>query len=166
MMIKNTPFIDRPDFPLQHPASWIASWGGCGFLRSGPGTWGTLGALPAAFLILYFGGAMALAIATLLCTLIGLWAINILQHDLNIDDDSRIVVDEVVGIWIAILCIPITPLAVLLAVILFRVLDIAKPFPIGWLDRNIGGAWGVMADDMLAGLLTGIIVAMGMAYFG
>jgi phosphatidylglycerophosphatase A len=146
---------DLPPFPANHPATWIASWGGCGFLRPGPGTWGTIGALPVALPIALYGGKAAFAVFIVAVTLLGLWAIRVLQARLGIQDDGRIVVDEVAGMSLALLLIPLTPLAVLCAFVLFRLLDIAKPFPIGWLDRHGHGAWGVMADDLLAGLFAG-----------
>lgn len=154
--------IDTPPFPRTHIASWIASWGGCGYLRPGPGTWGTLGALPVAIGITLIGGKAALAVFILVITLAGLWAIGVLQHRLGITDDGRIVVDEVAGMSLALLLIPHTPIATLTAFVLFRVLDIAKPLPIGWLDRHVHGAWGVMADDLLAGILAGLITLGGL----
>ncbi len=154
--------IDQPPFPRNHVASWIASWGGCGYLRPGPGTWGTLGTLPVALLIAVMFGKSALAIFVAIVTLSGLWAIRVLQGKLGITDDGRIVVDEVAGMSIALLLIPINMVSVVLAFVLFRALDIAKPFPIGWLDRHVHGAWGVMADDMLAGLLAGGFTLLGL----
>ncbi|MES2729608.1 MAG: phosphatidylglycerophosphatase A [Pseudomonadota bacterium] len=151
--------LPRPPFPLNHPATWIATWGGAGFLRPGPGTWGTVFATPVALAIITTGGTLALAIATLFIILAGVWSTTVLQHRLGIADDGRIVIDEVAGISIALLMIPLTPWTIIAAIVLFRMLDILKPGPIGWLDRNIKGAWGVIADDLLAGFVTGLMIA-------
>ena len=80
------------------------------------------------------------------------------RHGLK--DASQIVADEVAGMWLALLFLPAVWWLVLLAFGLFRLLDIAKPGPIGWMDRQLPGGLGVMADDLLAGVFTG-----GVLYF-
>ena len=85
----------------------------------------------------------------------GWWCSERIGHRLGIKDASQIVADEVAGMWLALALLPAIWWVALLALALFRILDIAKPGPIGWLDREVGGGLGVMVDDLLAGAITG-----------
>ena len=80
-------------------------------------------------------------------------------------DSGMIVIDEAVGLWIAMIPCVLTPLSVGLAFVLFRVFDILKPFPIGWLDKRVNGATGVMIDDVLAGIYAALVL-IGLRYAG
>ncbi len=132
-------------------AFWIATGGGLGLLKPVPGTWGSAGALVLGWFIVEAGGTVALAIAALLATLAGVWAADRLAKQTGISDPSEVVIDEVAGQWIALLLVPHQWPWFLAAFALFRLFDIAKPGPIGWVDRNIKGGAGVMLDDILAG---------------
>lgn len=91
--------------------------------------------------------------------LLGTWAIQAVSRERSLGDAGAIVVDEFVGCWLALCLVESWPGAIA-AVVLFRVLDIAKPGPIGWADRELKGGWGVMADDIIAGVLAGAIVVV------
>ena len=131
-------------------ARMVASAGGVGFAPAAPGTWGSL---LAAFLgagLLAVGGRGALAVGIVLATAAGLWAIPRAGGDA---DPGWVVIDEVAGMWIALLPLPRpTLLGVTAAFLLFRLLDIAKPGPIGRIDQ-VPGRMGVMGDDLAAGLV-------------
>jgi phosphatidylglycerophosphatase A len=141
----------------------IATAGGLGWLRPGPGTWGTLGAAAfAAALIPVAGWPLPLwSGLAAVATIAGLLAIPAAQRRLGVIDPPQVVIDEVAGLWLALAMIPsgvaaASPwLALALAVAMFRLLDIAKPWPLDALER-LPGAIGVMADDLAAGLLTGL----------
>lgn len=154
--------LKRPDPDLlkkldfKHPATWLATWFGFGFARPAPGTWGTLGAMPFGIILLIFGGKIALAISILLVFLIGLWAARKFEDMADVHDSSIIVIDEVAGVWITLLASTLSPLSIVLAFVLFRVFDVLKPWPISWLDRNCSGAFGVMIDDVAAGIMAAI----------
>jgi phosphatidylglycerophosphatase A len=128
-------------------ARLIASGFGAGRAPVAPGTIGSLLAAAVGTGLLAVS-PLALAAATVLATLIGLWAIRGARAG---DDPGWVVIDEVAGQWLSML-----PLArpsfsgVLLAVVLFRILDVTKPGPIGWVDRATGPL-AVMGDDLLAG---------------
>lgn len=143
-------------------STWLATWGGLGLLQPGPGTWGTLGAIPFAIAFELFGGAPMLWLAAFIITTIGLRTTHAIEKRLGQHDASLIVIDEVAGMWLALAVIStLLPLAAIhyaLAFVLFRILDIWKPFPIGWLDQNVPGPLGVMADDLAAGAAAGILV--------
>ena len=137
---------------FKNPATWVATWFGCGLMHPGPGTWGTLGALPIGLILLTLGGPTALLIGIAFIFTLGLWSSKKFEQMTGQHDNSMIVIDEAVGIWIVLLVSTLTPLSIILAFALFRFFDILKPWPISWLDKNIHGAWGVMVDDVAAGL--------------
>ncbi|BCD59892.1 MULTISPECIES: phosphatidylglycerophosphatase A [unclassified Nitratiruptor] len=139
---------------------------GCytGTLPKAPGTWGTLfGAIIGAFL-LHFLPQSSLFLLVILITIIGIKEINIYEKQTNTHDDPSIVIDEIAGIWLAYSILPSTHLIwLVVAFILFRILDITKPSYIKKLDSMPGGL-GVMADDLLAGVLAGLLT--GLIYVG
>jgi len=83
-----------------------------------------------------------------------------------VHDHGGIVWDEFVGFWITMILVPLTWYWVLAGFIAFRVFDIFKPFPIGWLDRKIGGGLGIMIDDVIAGLYAALVIQLLMALTG
>lgn len=138
----------------------IATWFGCGYSPLAPGTVGTLGALPFAFGLNTLGPVPYWA-GTALATAGGVWASGRLARDLGVEDPQTIVIDEVAGTLIAVgLALPLGPWAALAAVILFRVFDILKPGPIDTVQKLPGG-FGIMADDVLAGLVAGLMARGG-----
>lgn len=147
-------FLKKLDF--KNPATWVATWFGCGLIHPAPGTWGTLGGLPLGLVLLLFGGKYALIVGIILVTIAGLWAARRFEDMTGHHDHGMIVIDEVAGIWITLLATTLAPVSIILAVVLFRAFDILKPWPISWLDKNIGGAWGVMLDDLVAGVAAGL----------
>ncbi|MGB0720035.1 MAG: phosphatidylglycerophosphatase A [Bdellovibrionales bacterium] len=160
--------MTKPD--LKHPATWIATWFGLGLIPKAPGTWGSIGAIPFIALCIYFGGVIALCAFTLLSTMIGFWAADHFEKQTATHDNKRIVIDEVAGQ--ALTFLPLFALApapsiihYALGFVLFRAFDILKPWPVSYCDKHIGGAAGVMIDDLAAGILAGICLA-GVAYAG
>lgn len=128
---------------------WVASGFALGFLPKAPGTWGSAAAAAVGCALLPWPGAMLAAAA--LASLAGFWAIPGAVADPEADP-GWVVIDEVAGQWIAMLGLgQLSWYGVALAFAGFRLLDIIKPGPIGWADRQ-PGAFGIMADDMLAGL--------------
>jgi len=123
------------------PSSLLATWFGSGLLPWAPGTWGSLAALP-------FG----LLAASAAVFVLGLWAAQGYERVTAVKDPGAIVIDEVVGQWIALIPAGLNPLGVVLAFLFFRAFDIAKPWPVGWADRQLKGAFGIMADDVIAGV--------------
>lgn len=139
-----------------------------GFLKPAPGTLGTIAGLWPAALLLQVGGRPALAVATVLVVAAGWWASARYMRDSGSrEDPQEIVIDEVAGLWIALL--PLSGfdwLGLATGFVAFRAFDILKPGPVGWADRNVRGAAGVMLDDIIAGLfaascVTGVLFAFG-----
>lgn len=137
----------------------VAIWFGCGLSPIAPGTVGSLGALP-----LYFavrgGGAIAIGAVALLATALGIWASHVVVAKSRTKDPQIIVIDEVAGTLIALTAAPPSLAGVAVAVGLFRLFDIVKPFPARRAERLPGG-WGVVLDDVVAGLqAAGIVLAL------
>ncbi|MDB4935684.1 MAG: Phosphatidylglycerophosphatase [Labilithrix sp.] len=135
----------------------IAVWFGCGLSPVAPGTVGSLGALPIYFAV-RSGGAMAIAAAALATTIVGTWAADVVASRSRVKDPQIVVVDEVAGTLIALSAAPRSIAGVVVAVALFRVFDIVKPFPARRAERLPGG-WGIVLDDVVAGLQALAIVA-------
>jgi phosphatidylglycerophosphatase A len=142
---------------FKSPATWISTWFGCGLMRPAPGTWGSLGALPFGILFLVWGSPVILALSCIILFPIGIWATKeVLKGSGDDSDPQMVVVDEVIGQWIALIPAALNPVSVVLAFALFRAFDILKPGPVGYCDRKLPGAWGVMMDDVVAGLLAAL----------
>ena len=137
---------------MTHPACLLATWFGAGLLRPAPGTWGSLAALPCAWVIVHFGGTTALATATLVVFALGCWAGGVYERAGGGSDPGAVVIDEVAGQWLVLIAAPLEPLYYLAAFLLFRLCDITKPWPASWADRRIHGGLGIMLDDILAAL--------------
>jgi len=147
----------------------LATVFGIGRLRPAPGTIASLAALPVAFglgLLAHtdWQGRAYVLLAGIAAFAAGAWACEIYCRETGKTDPSECVIDEVAGQWIACAFAPLTIKAYAVAFLFFRAFDIAKPWPIGRAEEIPGGL-GVMADDLLAGLGAGIIVAV-LAHLG
>lgn len=147
-----------------HPAVLIGSFFGSGLLRPASGTWGSLAAVPPALLIGHYFGALGLLVACLITYALGYAACRIWLANSQDPDPSPIVIDEIAGLFLAMSAAPLTLAGVTAAFVLFRLLDIAKPFPISWADANLKGAHGVMFDDILAGGGAALVLLLAQAY--
>ena len=144
---------------LAKPSVLWLTFFGAGLLRPAPGTWGSVVALAGWWWGLSEWSVLNQGLVVVVYTLVSWWVCAKFLHRTGLHDEPQIVADEVAGLWLALLFVPVTWWAGLLAFALFRLFDIAKPSLIGWLDRNTKGGLGVMADDLAAGLAAGLIVA-------
>ena len=146
--------------PWRDTPTFVATVGGAGLLPRAPGTWGSLAALPLAWLIFDGLGPLALGAAAVLTFLLGWWVSVLVLRRTRDDDPGPIVIDEVAGQFVALIPAATELWQFALGFVLFRIADIAKPWPVSWADRNIKGGLGVMVDDILAGLyaLAGLLV--------
>ena len=140
---------------------------GAGYSPFAPGTMGALVGILILFLIKwqqpdlqYF--TWGLLLATIIFTLLGVWSTNELESEWG-KDPSKVVVDELIGVWIAVLWIPVETQWLILGFILFRFFDILKPLGIRRLE-SIKGGWGVMLDDVGAGIYANIVLQI-IVYF-
>jgi len=147
----------------------ISSFFYTGFLRPAPGTWGSIAGMILAFILLNTIDLFTFCLILLFTTLVGFWATkHYIQHNSEKSDPSEVVIDEVIGQWIAVLPIGFTLtvnefsskelwLVWLWAFVSFRFFDIIKLGLVGWAD-DLGGALGVLLDDILAGFAAGLTV--------
>lgn len=152
---------------LGHPDAWIAFGLGTGLSPVAPGTCGTVLAVPFYLAMARLDWILYGALVVLLFAL-GTWVAGRVVRHLGRQDPQVVVIDEMVGYWIAMLPVAgTTHWAWLLAGFgLFRLFDIAKPWPIGALDRRIGGGLGVMLDDAVAGFYAAAILALAAWWLG
>lgn len=150
----------RKGIPFWHPASLACTWFGCGLMPVAPGTWGSAAALPLAWGMAWWGGSLTVALASLLCALVGWWAASVYVRRTGVDDPCEIVIDEVAGQWLVLAAIPPEPMLYLAGFLVFRIMDITKPWPARWADRNIHGGLGVMLDDMLAAAYGAVVMTV------
>ncbi|WP_435938961.1 phosphatidylglycerophosphatase A family protein [Moraxella bovoculi] len=159
---------------------WLGIGLGSGLPKKAAGTWGTVGgaiiALP--MLLLGFWGFL---IITIIGCLIGSYICGKTSDLMNTHDDPHIVFDEWVGMWIALLPSvwlligipddksglaywhPSLILFLIIPFILFRFFDIIKPFPIKWVDKNVSGGFGILIDDILAGVMSAVVMLVIMS---
>jgi len=142
--------------PARGPARWgilaLSSVFGVGYAPLAPGTFGTLAAIPLWFALRQLP-VWGFALATLALTGLAIAAAGAAERIYGRHDVGHIVIDEVVGLLATAIGVPFAWPEVVAAFILFRLLDIAKPPPVGWIDRRVPGGLGVVLDDLAAGLI-------------
>ncbi|OKH90032.1 phosphatidylglycerophosphatase A [Thalassospira sp. TSL5-1] len=148
-----------------------ATWFYSGKFPKAPGTAGSFAALPFGWLLIATSGNTGLLIATAIVFIYGVFVADSYSKMIGIHDPGEIVIDEVAGQWMCLLPLPLSsgPMDIvwmLLAFVVFRFFDIWKPWPIRWVDRRVGGGFGIMLDDIFAGafgmiLLAGIVHLAG-----
>ena len=151
----------RSRVSLANPVHFLALGFGSGLAPKMPGTFGTLAALPLVVLLSYYASFSVYLIVTILVSIVGVWICGRTADDMGVHDDSSIVWDEVAGMLITMLAVPLSWQTLLIGFMLFRFFDILKPWPISYLDRHVHGGFGIMIDDVLAGLF-----ALGILHFG
>lgn len=152
-----------PGFNPRNPIHWLAFGLGSGLSPRAPGTMGSLAALPFFWILAVMPWPVYVG-WLLLCFVLGVWVCEVTSRDLGVHDFGGIVFDEFVGQWLTLL-----PLVLLhqhhmgwlmLGFVLFRFFDIVKPWPIRWLDEKVGGGFGIMIDDVLAGLMAAVVLML------
>ncbi|CZF77327.1 Phosphatidylglycerophosphatase A [Grimontia celer] len=150
---------------LSNPVHLLATGFGSGLSPIVPGTMGTLAAVPFYYLLVSFS-PIVLAVAIVLGSFIGVYLCGRTSGDMGVHDHGSIVWDEFVGFWITMLLVPVTDWQVVLAgFIIFRFFDMVKPWPISWLDRKVHGGFGIMLDDIVAGLMSMVTLWAGYTYW-
>ena len=134
-------------------------------MRPGPGTWGTIGALPFGIIFLVLGGPLMLILASAALYLPGLKAAERVITATGDHDPKIVVVDEVIGMWLALVPAAMNGFSIVAAFALFRLFDILKPWPVSFFDQKMPGAKGVMLDDVAAGIMAAISLLI-LRYFG
>ncbi|UOR71308.1 phosphatidylglycerophosphatase A family protein [Helicobacter pylori] len=136
-----------------------------GYSKKAPGTIGSLVALLLGLPVLIFS-ANILFLAAIFIGLIAIAQIDKEEEESKIHDSSYIVIDELVGMWLAMAISGLSLVGVVLSFIFFRIYDITKPSLIGKIDKEVKGGLGVVADDALAGVLAGLSVLLAINILG
>ncbi len=122
-----------------------------GKIAKAPGTWGSLAAfLP--WLLIKDLPLPAYLLVLLAVLIVGFFVAGSAEKIIDCPDAGCIVIDEFLGMFITLTAVPQHPFALFLGFVLFRIFDIAKPFPVSWFDQKIHGGTGIMMDDVIAGL--------------
>lgn len=138
---------------LSNPVHLLATGFGSGLSPVVPGTMGTLAAVPFYFALVSLS-PWALPVAIVLGSVLGIYLCGRTSSDMGVHDHGGIVWDEFVGFWITMLLVPVTDWKIVLAgFVIFRIFDMVKPWPISWLDQKVHGGFGIMLDDVVAGLM-------------
>ncbi|MES3007999.1 MAG: phosphatidylglycerophosphatase A [Pseudomonadota bacterium] len=146
----------------RNPVHFAAFGFGSGAAPVAPGTFGTLMGV-ALYLLLPAMSWPLYLLFLLAATLIGIWLCDKTTRDIGVHDHGGIVWDEFVGYWITMFLAPPGWLWIVVGFVLFRFFDIVKPWPIRWLDKHVKGGFGVMIDDVLAGVMA-LICLQAAAY--
>ncbi len=145
---KQTPSFS---YLLRHPIELLAFGFGSGLAPKAPGTFGTLAAVP-----FYIGLAHLsqpiYAAAILISFVVGIYLCGVAAKAQHCHDHPGIVWDEFVGYWITMFAAPIGWSWIIAGFVLFRIFDILKPWPISWCDKKVHGGFGIMIDDVIAGI--------------
>jgi phosphatidylglycerophosphatase A len=141
----------------------IATVFGVGFLPAAPGTWATIAGVGIAYCL--GSNLPAYSIVLLVLLVLGIMASGILEKQLNQKDPGIVVIDEVVGVMIALWGLPLIWPVMIIGFFLFRAFDMFKIYPINKLEAQNGG-WGIMLDDCMAGVYTNIILRIALRCAG
>jgi phosphatidylglycerophosphatase A len=139
----------------------VATGLGLGYLPLIPGTFGTLAGIPIC-LLLDLGGWVVYVSGTVLLTLLSVWIAQQADRIFGVHDSRKVVIDEVCGFLVTMAFVTPGPLTIAAGFVLFRFFDIVKPFPAGYIDRNLSGGWGVMLDDIAAGIYANLSLQLCM----
>jgi phosphatidylglycerophosphatase A len=144
--------VNRPGAPdLRNPVHLLAFGFGSGLAPKAPGTFGTLAAIPLYLIMQPL--PLVLYLALLVCGFMaGIWICGGTARDLGVHDHGGIVWDEIIGFLVSMTLVRDAWWWMVPGFLLFRFFDILKPWPVGWLDRRLGGGLGIMLDDLAAGL--------------
>ncbi|MBL4297451.1 phosphatidylglycerophosphatase A [Vibrio fluvialis] len=150
---------------MTNPWHLLATGFGSGLSPVVPGTMGTLASVP--FYLLLAQLPLTLYIVVVIAaSLIGIKICQVTSDDMKVHDHGSIVWDEFAGFWITMLIVPVLQLPVfewkwlLAGFMLFRFFDMVKPWPIGWLDKRVHGGLGIMLDDLVAGVMSALALAL------
>lgn len=142
----------RAKVSLRNPVHFCALGFGSGLVPLMPGTFGSLAGLPLVLFCALFGDAFY-SVITLFACVAGVYLCGKTAEDMGVHDHGSIVWDEVAGILITFLFVPLSLWTLSAGFLLFRVFDILKPWPIGPIDKTLHGGTGIMLDDIIAGIM-------------
>lgn len=143
----------------RNPVHFLAFGFGSGLAPKAPGTFGTLAAIPL-YLLMTLLPLSGYLVVLVLAALLGIYLCGRTAQDLGVHDHPGIVWDEFVGFWITMLFVPVQWYWILAGFALFRLFDIWKPWPIRVVDQRVEGGFGIMLDDVLAGVYAWLVLQL------
>ncbi|MDP3515644.1 MAG: phosphatidylglycerophosphatase A [Pseudohongiella sp.] len=143
----------------RNPVHFLAFGLGSGAAPRAPGTFGTLAAA-GLYLLLPDMTPFAYLLFLAVGFVLGVWLCGKTAQDIGVHDHGGIVWDEFIGFWLTMFLAPPGLLWLLCGFMLFRLFDIVKPWPIRWFDRHVHGGFGIMIDDVLAGVMAWICLQL------
>ena len=146
-----------------NPIHLLAFGFGSGAAPKAPGTWGTLAAVLIYWPLSQLSPEHYL-LMLLVTSVMGIYICGQTARDLGVHDHGSIVWDEFVGFWITMFAAPVGSVWVVVGFVLFRFFDIIKPWPISWIDKKITGGFGIMLDDVIAGVMAAVVL-QGIAWW-
>lgn len=151
----------------RNPIHFLGFGLGTGAAPYAPGTCGTLPGVALVWLLSLnvFYPLVSYLLVTVALFILGVRVCDVISRDIGMHDHSGIVIDEVAGYMVAMIAMPVNVWTVTAGFVLFRFFDIFKPWPIQWLDKHVKGGFGMMIDDVLAGLFTVVILQTGWYVF-
>jgi phosphatidylglycerophosphatase A len=138
----------------------LGTWFGCGLIPIAPGTAGSIGAMPLYFLLRALGGPIAVAVGALVITFVGIWSANVIADQTNLKDPQLVVIDEVAGVLVSLVACPNDWRWAIAGLVAFRVFDSTKPWPANVLEQKLPRGWGIVLDDVGAGLWVAAIFGL------
>ncbi|NVK23589.1 MAG: phosphatidylglycerophosphatase A [Gammaproteobacteria bacterium] len=148
---------EQVKFNLCNKVHLLATGFGSGLAPVSPGTFGTIAAIPF-YLMFVYSPNWVFWLFTVFTCLVGPYICGKAADDIGVHDHKAIVWDEFAGFFITMCLVPFSWWNVLAGFVLFRFFDIIKPWPISWLDRKVHGGLGIMADDILAGVISAFVL--------
>jgi len=148
-----------PRTVMTDPVHILAFGFGTGLAPFAPGTFGSLPGIVLFWLTMGYGLYVQLAVAVVLIVA-GIWICGESARRLGIHDHGGIVWDEIAGMYLTLMVAPFSVAGWVLAFVLFRVMDIVKPWPIRDLDHRLGGGVGIMLDDLVAALYAAVLLGL------
>lgn len=148
----------------KNPVHLLAFGLGTGASPYAPGTAGTLLGIPLVYGLSH-GPLWWYLVGMVLLIVLGIWVSDVTSKDIGVHDHGGIVIDEVAGYLVTMLAIPVSMTTLLIAFVVFRIFDILKPWPIGWLDKKVHGGLGIMLDDLLAGIYGLLVMWLLIGFF-
>lgn len=149
-----------------NPVHFFAFGLGSGAAPYAPGTFGTLAAIPLYLLLIHFLNWPLYAVVVVVMFLLGIWICNRTERDIGAHDHSGIVWDEFVGFLVTMFYAPAGWLWIVVGFLLFRLFDIWKPFPVRQLERRYRNGFGIMVDDLVAGVYAALVLQAAVYYSG
>jgi len=135
----------------------VATGGYIGYIPVAPGTWGSVLGVAVYWLVSALPLSAALLLTALLAA-VAVWIAHQAEIILRTQDPGQIVIDEVIGMMVALTALPMLPMVWIAAFFLFRFFDILKPFPIGYLEKKCPGGLGIVIDDVIAGVAANLLL--------